>query len=429
MFKSFRFALMAGLVGALSCAAAQSPALEATPSFADALAAAWAKHPASRGASFARDAASAQQTAATRLMPEPGSLGLGYRADKPVGSGQGARETEAELALPLWRPGQRDAVRGAADATALLVERRLQAQRWQLAGELREAWWDARLARSDAALAEQQLQAASALAADVERRVRAGDLARVDLNQSLSAEHAARMALGQAQALQTNSLRHWTTLTGLHALPAQPELAEGTAGPGADPLPPLPLSLPPPALQSVQPSSHPALAALQARSALAAATASKARAGRYASPELTLTMTRDRGASLDPYGRSARIALRLPLGSNSGADSDVLQALGERAELEAELAQETQRLAAAQAQAQQDRAQRAEQRHLAEERLRLADDTLALQQRAFQLGHIDLATRLRAQAERADAQVQAARAGIEQQRAASRLNQTLGLLP
>lgn len=423
MLKSFRLALMASLGVTLSVAVAQPPtatAPPAPPSFAQAFEAAWAQHPASRSAGLAREAVSAQQSAAARLLPEPASLGLGYRADKPLGSGQGARETEAEIALPLWLPGQRDAARRVADAAAWQLDRRQLAQRWQLAGELRELWWQARLADAEAELAAQQLQTASALVADVDRRVKAGDLARVDLNQAQSAEQSARINLGNAQALQASSLRQWATLTGLAALPALPEVAAGAArsteNTGAA------------SADTVAPT-HPALAALQARAALAAATANQARAGRYANPELSLGLTRDRGATGEAVARTTRIGLRIPLGSNPGADIDALRARTDQAEAEAELALQTSQLAATLALAQQDRLRRGDAQQLAQERLRLAEDTQALQQRAFQLGHIDLSTRLRAQADRADAELQTARAGIELQRAASRLNQALGLVP
>ncbi|MCY7316749.1 MAG: TolC family protein [Rubrivivax sp.] len=416
MSKLSRSACLAALGVGLFGATAQAQPQNETPSggtpaaFADAFAAAWARHPAARSAGAARDAVALQQSAAARLLPEPASLGLGYRADKPYGSSQGARETEAEIALPLWLPGQRAALRRAADAGALQLERRLQAQRWQLAGELRELWWEARLKGAEADLAAQQLAAASALAADVERRVKAGDMARLDLNQAQSAQQAARIVSAQAIALRQASLRQWLTLTGLQALPAAAERAvdHDSAAPAM---------------------THPALGLLQARAALASASADKARAGRYASPELGLTVTRDRSVAAEPYARSARIGLRIPLGSNSGADIDALQALTDKAEAEAEWAQEASRLAAAQAQARQDLQLHSDAVQLVQERLRLADDTLALQQRAFQLGHIDLPTRLQAQTERVDAELQAARAAVELQRAASRLNQALGVVP
>lgn len=407
---------MAQSAAPASNAQAAPPAAAHSPTavtFADALAAAWARHPVQRGSDAARSATAAQRAAAGRLLPEPALLGLGYRSDKPLGGGRGARETEAEVSFPLWRPGQRDAGQRAADAASRQLERRLEHLRWQLAGDVREAWWEARLAGSEARVSAGQLASASALAADVERRLKAGDMARVDLNQARSSEQAARIALATAQAAEEAALRHWGTLTGLQSVPGLPAAPEPSAGTG-----------------DTSPAGlHPALAVLQTRAALAAANAAKARAGRYGSPELSLSATRDRGSAGDAYDRSARVGLRLPLGSNPGADVDAAQARAEQAEAEGDLAQEIIRLAATQAQARQDIQRRTDAIRLAEERLRLADDTLALQQRAFGLGHIDLPSRLRAQTERSEAELQLARVRMELQRAVSRLNQALGVVP
>jgi cobalt-zinc-cadmium efflux system outer membrane protein len=66
---------------------------------------------------------------------------------------------------------------------------------------------------------------------------------------------------------------------------------------------------------------------------------------------------------------------------------------------------------------------------LAAQRQRLATDNDSLLGKAFELGEIDLATRLRTVAERHAADAELARARLESQRAVSRLNQALGVLP
>ena len=66
---------------------------------------------------------------------------------------------------------------------------------------------------------------------------------------------------------------------------------------------------------------------------------------------------------------------------------------------------------------------------LAEERQRLAAENELLLGKAFSLGEIDLATRLRAAAERYAADADATRSRIEAGRAVTRLNQAYGVLP
>ena len=63
------------------------------------------------------------------------------------------------------------------------------------------------------------------------------------------------------------------------------------------------------------------------------------------------------------------------------------------------------------------------------ERERLANEIAALYAKAYRLGELDLPTRLRAEGERANANLALSRARIEVKLAISRVNQSLGLLP
>jgi cobalt-zinc-cadmium efflux system outer membrane protein len=79
------------------------------------------------------------------------------------------------------------------------------------------------------------------------------------------------------------------------------------------------------------------------------------------------------------------------------------------------------------ARAELDGARRAEA--LAAERERDAREIQALIAKSYLLGESDMPTRLRAQAERFEAELAHARTRLETRRAAARLNQSLGLLP
>ena len=100
--------------------------------------------------------------------------------------------------MPLWLPGERQASQALAEAEGARLEGRAAAQRLQLAGELRNAWWEWRLARDEVALSDNALDSARRLRDDVARRVAAGDLARADL-------HQAAAALASAQAEQADA--------------------------------------------------------------------------------------------------------------------------------------------------------------------------------------------------------------------------------
>ena len=66
---------------------------------------------------------------------------------------------------------------------------------------------------------------------------------------------------------------------------------------------------------------------------------------------------------------------------------------------------------------------------LTEARFTLATDTQRLLAKAFALGELDLVTRLRAENERFEAELNFTRVKLEAARAISRLNQALGVLP
>ena len=96
--------------------------------------------------------AQARLTEARTLSSRGGSLIAGSPAlmmryqDDRWQSQTGLREMEAGLELPLWRPGQRSAIASEGrDATAY-AEGNEQLRGWLVAGQVRESFWQERLA-------------------------------------------------------------------------------------------------------------------------------------------------------------------------------------------------------------------------------------------------------------------------------------------
>lgn len=373
----------------------------------DALAGAWSRQPAARALEAREDELAAKRDAAAALFPEPPSLNLGYRTDR-VNQNAGARELEGVMSLQLWTPGTRGAARALAQAEAEQFDSGLRAQRWRLAGEVREAYWQARLAATEQELAQRKVDEAVALAADVERRLRAGDLARVDLNQARVAEQLARVALAESRTRAYRAAQAFTVLTGVKSLPAVTE---------------------PVAAASAEFETHPQLAAAGRAAATARAKFGQATVATRDPPELEVGLRRERGAFGEPYSNSVMIGIKLPFSTDARNRPRITAANAERIEADAALMRERQKLAADIDGANAELEQAREIEILAADRFRLAADTQVLFAKAFRLGELDLPARLRAENDRFDAERAVTRARIEAERAISRLNQARGLLP
>ena len=378
---------------------------------------AWQRQPEAQAQPLRQQAAEATRLAAQRWTAEPPALQLQTRTDRP-GSQQGQREIEVGLAAPLWLPGERARSAALGDAQWQQVQSQQRAAQWQLAAQVRQAWWDWQRARSDLALAQDRLHSARQLAADVQRRWQAGDLARTDGLQAQAVVAQAEAAQAEAQgALQAAraALSAWGSLPG--TAPGAPAPQDWRAEPLADA-----------AAQAVS-DTHPALAQAQAQAQVARHTAELAAVQRRANPELSVAATRGRDQAGERYRQSVTLGLRIPLGDNALAQAKEAAAQADALEQETRLQRERERLAqdlhaaqarVAAAQAQSDAAAR----HAA-----LVQETLGHVDKAFRLGEADWPTRLRAEQDAAQAQRQLARARIDAAAAVSALRQALGLLP
>jgi cobalt-zinc-cadmium efflux system outer membrane protein len=143
--------LLSGLAGALLASTSSH-----SQSLRDAFESAWSRQPAAQATGAREDELAARRDAATALFPEPPSVNLGYRTDR-LNQDAGARELEGIVSLPIWTPGTRDAAQAVARAELEQFGSGLRTQRWRLAGEVREAYWQARLAATELDLARRKL--------------------------------------------------------------------------------------------------------------------------------------------------------------------------------------------------------------------------------------------------------------------------------
>ncbi|MGE0674269.1 MAG: TolC family protein [Methylibium sp.] len=406
----------AALFALLAAAPAQAASPAADPiDLRQAFEAAWARQPESLSLPSRRDAARAQQGAARSWTPEPAALALSNKTDR-LNRNQGARELEVGVSVPLWLPDERRRSGALADAEEAAVESHTLAAQLAVAARVRETWWDWQRARIDADIAEGQLANALRIAADVNRRTRAGDLARADQHQADGAVASAESARAQARAALAAARQQLKAGTGLMP-PAEAAAAAPLAEPEPEPG------------RAAEPEAHAALRELQDRATVAERTAQLAATQSRANPELTLAGTRERGADGEASQPSITLGLRIPFGAGARHDSRVARARAEALELQARLALERDRLQAEQEAARVRVDAARTQLAASERRARLARESRGYFDKSFQLGETDLPTRLRIEADAADAERQAARSHIELAAALSAWRQALGLLP
>lgn len=391
----------------LARAAAAEPVPPSAGGLREALDRAWARNPQAQAAEAREGELKARREAADSLLSAPPAVSVGYRSDQ-LNDKQGKREWGAEIEFPVWLPGERQARLDAADRERSGWSASLDALRLALAGELRERVWAAALAESELRLARARLATAEALEGDVARRLRAGDLARTDLLLAQNESLAAGAAALDAETRLAETLQAYRALTGDEKPPADP----GEPPAGAPDL-----------------DRHPTLEAARNAVALAQARFKVALESRRDPPEITLGAVRERDSSDEPYHNSIGIKLKIPFATDArnqpvitAAQTELVQAQAEylqaRLRVESEMRQRRQALDAASAQLE-----------LARRRQAAAAENLRLQQKAFDLGELDLPALLRAKGLAYDGELALAQQAIAVARARAALNQALGVLP
>lgn len=405
---------------ALACAAvvmawavALSPAARAQ-TLAEWVDAAWRRQPEASSAALRQQALQAQAQAAQGWTPEPPALQLSTQTDR-WHRNTGAREHEVGIAVPLWLPGERARTAALAGAETAALDSRLRAAQWRTAGQVREAYWAWQRAGVEVQSAADRLATARELAADVARRVQRGDLARADQHQSEAAVAAALAEQAKAQAQAAEAAQRLRALAGVAPGAEAPDAAAEPAS-AVEP-------------EGLDETRHPAVVEAWQRWQTARAQVALLERQKRANPELTVATTRSRDARGDSGAQSLTLALRVPLGQGDRHRARLAQAQADALEAEVQWQGAQQQAAtdwaAAQAKAQAAQAQWA----AAQERHRLAVETRGFFAKAFSLGEADLPTRLRTEAEAADAARQLQRARVEQAAAQSTLLQAAGLLP
>lgn len=106
MNRTTRYGASLGLAASLMLGTALAQTAPPVLTLRQAYEAAWARQPEALGLSARRDAARAQQSAASSWFAAPAALELAEKSDR-WNRGEGAREYQAGVSVPVWLPGER----------------------------------------------------------------------------------------------------------------------------------------------------------------------------------------------------------------------------------------------------------------------------------------------------------------------------------
>lgn len=362
-----------------------------------------------------RDEAGARELAAGSTFAGSPSVSLDVRRDLPRGLGlpgtdavsdRGKNEWEPGVAMPLWLPGQRGALRRTIERERDALDGSAALRRWQLAGEVREAVWRLAEARAEVAQQRARVESTRALEADVARRAAAGDLARSDLWTAQAETRAAEAALHEAGGRLDEARALLAGLTGVD------EAAIVDETPRAAPV-----------------DAHPAVASAVRAVETARARLDQAAATRRDAPTLSVVGRFDRDAADSGYRNTVRVGIAIPLDTEARNAPRLAAAGVELTEAELALERERRRVAAEQrrAAAALEAARAVLDRQDA--RARLAADAFGAIERAFRAGERSLPQLLQLRASLLDAQLAREIARARVGAALARLNHAHGVLP
>jgi cobalt-zinc-cadmium efflux system outer membrane protein len=259
--------------------------------------------------------------------------------------------------------------------------------------------------------------AALQLLEDVKKRTAAGDMSPADLQQAQLAQAASLNALEDARLAEQSARIYLSGLTGIDlpnfvASTFTAESVPAVIGHNANPI-----------------EQHPVLKDLLARISQLKAAQQLAIVQSQSRSELTVGLSRDKGATGDANQTSIRIGYKMPLNSNANQRVASLTTQTQIDELNAQLPIERARLLTELALAEQKNKSLLTQIELAQQRVTLSRSLQAMFQKAFSMGEADLPTRIKTQIEANEAQRTLSRLQWEQVAAASNLKQVLGILP
>ncbi|MBC7433265.1 MAG: TolC family protein, partial [Rubritepida sp.] len=323
----------------------------------------------------------------------------------------GFQEFELTGELPLWLPGEARALRGSVEAQTVQLDARIAQIRLVIAGEVRDPYWLWLAAQAERDAAQARTVAARALERDLARQVGAGQVPRADLLLGTADLRDAEATLRSAAGAVRDAAINFRILTRADPTPGHPER-------------PAPAPVGDAALRALP-------AALVARTSqdLARAEERLAQVRDRQNPTLFGGVRRERSDSASPYSDRVLIGVRIPFSYAPQVNERIATARADALLAEATFATAARTLAGADRRARAQAEDAGAIAQLSEQRYRALAEQSGLYEAAYREGNLAFLEVVRVRAQLAGADAQRRRARVEQGRAASLINQTLGLEP
>lgn len=349
----------------------------------------------------------ARRTMANSVLPQAPSVGFSHQSDALL-SQRNEREWQAQMQIPIWLPGQRQArsqVASLADDSLGLDRAGLQ----QLAAELlRNAVWDVALRRNDTELAQHRLDTLRGIAGDVQKRFRAGEVARLDVLQAEQETLLVERQVVTAQAELMHAQFRYQQLTGLQEMPARLEE---------------PLSL----RQDFSASAF-WLAAL-ARVKLAEGQRDLTAIEQRQNPTLTINTRSIQGGFDQQFNGSMGVAISIPLQSEVTRAPQLANAEQNIGDARTQLETLRRTLETALHEAEHNLLVSRQELRLIERQQAIASENATLARKAYRLGELELSQLLRLQLLAFEAERSLRSQQLQVQFNIAKYNQAVGVLP
>jgi len=357
-----------------------------------------------------REILAARRRGSESLLPGAPSINPSWRTQVNPQS-TGYQEFEIGIEAPLWLPGEARALRGSVTSQDAQLDARLRQARILVAGELRDTYWSWSVALAERDAARARLAAARNLERDVARQAAGGQVPRTDLLLAQADLREAEAGLRSAEGAARDAALAFRALTGQDPTPGPPERPAATPPPG------------------IGFRDLPQAALTRANLDLARAEERLATMRDRANPTLFAGWRRERDSFGEQWRDRPIIGIRIPFSYAPQVEERVATARAEATAAEASLATLARGFEAADRRSRAQREDAEALTGLTEQRHRALAEQAGLIETAYRAGNVPFIELVRARAQLAQADAARRRTRVERDRAASTINQILGIEP